>query len=566
MDRGFGRGSGARRALNIVWTAAGSYDFMPDFLAFHRDGTPDIYLNSIIGLAHRFYDEKMLNEFVRELDKSLLREIFTDILWLGIESAVYERELKNRPVLAELRQEHAKIFLQDEIDLSMQQLMMRSELVHSLKAGRCREILGKDCGIKNPWEIRLYRALNYEGELDTKEIITRTTAIIDKFFVFRLNDITHHALHLSLGTRLNALMRKILPMERRQVDDICRINKPVIVNGEQAGGALTDIIGYSSKAHSAKALAEICARFGEPLYSESKRLLIEQEFCTGNHQNAHLYFARGSKNSSVYAANKNYFASKQQKYRLVIRKLSSRLRSALAVYHQPVPIRAKTGNFKAGLVWQALLLNDARVFTTSYEENHAEFAVTLLLDASESRAAQSALIAAQAYAIVSALIAVGIKVQVLSFCSLKGYTVFSELKGFAAENAAGVFSYQTAGWNRDGLALRAVSAMLPDDGKKQVVLVLTDAHPSDDLDLPLMGNSIGRQYMGKIAVEDAKNGATELKNTGVKLIGLINSVVAGEADDAAKKIYGNSCARIEKIDSLASIVAIKLEKQIDSIK
>ena len=566
MKRGFGRGSNARRALNIVWTAAGSYSFMPAFLAFHRDGTPDIYLNSVIGLAHRFYDEKMLSEFIRELDKSLMREIFTDILWLGIEAAVYARELKNRPVLVELRQEHAKIFLQDEIDLSMQQLMMRSELVHSLKAGRCREILGKDCGIKNPWEIRLYRALDYEGALDTKEIIARTTAIIDKFFVFRLNDITRHAFHLSLGTRLNALMRKILPMERRQVDDICRINKPVVVAGEQASGAVTDTLGYSTKTQSAKALIAIRAKFGEPLYSESKRLLIEQEFCTGNHQNAHLYFARGSKNSSVYAANKNYFVSHRPKYRLAIRKLSSRLRSALAVYRQPIPIRAKAGDFQAGLVWQALLLNDARVFTTSYEENHAEFAVTLLLDASESRAAQSALIAAQAYAIVSALIAIGIKVQVLSFCSLKGYTVFSLLKDFAAENAAGVFSYQTAGWNRDGLALRAVLATLPEDGKKQVVLVLTDAHPSDDLDLPLMGNSIGWHYMGKVAVEDAKACARELKNTGVKLIGLINSVIAAEADDAAKKIYGNNCARIEKIDNLASIVAAQLEKEIRDIK
>ncbi len=47
--------SAVRRAENMVWTAAGVYDFEPQFLSFWQDGTPDFYTNSIIGYAHKWY-------------------------------------------------------------------------------------------------------------------------------------------------------------------------------------------------------------------------------------------------------------------------------------------------------------------------------------------------------------------------------------------------------------------------------------------------------------------------------------------------------------------------------
>ena len=123
MEEIWGRGTRQRRALNMVWTAAGEYGFLPDFLAFHRDGSPDLYLNSVVGFAHRFYDQQLLHAYVCRLDESLLRELFSDILWLGIEHAVYDRELPQRPVMADLRREHARRFLLDQEDLPMQQLM-----------------------------------------------------------------------------------------------------------------------------------------------------------------------------------------------------------------------------------------------------------------------------------------------------------------------------------------------------------------------------------------------------------------------------------------------------------
>ena len=44
-----------RRALNQIWTAAGQYGFDPLFMALHSDGTPDIYMNCIVGCVRKWY-------------------------------------------------------------------------------------------------------------------------------------------------------------------------------------------------------------------------------------------------------------------------------------------------------------------------------------------------------------------------------------------------------------------------------------------------------------------------------------------------------------------------------
>ena len=53
----------------------------------------------------------------------------------------------------------------------MQRLMMRDDLVHALKAARCRAVLGQPPGLLNPWEKRLYDALAFDGAMTTEDII-----------------------------------------------------------------------------------------------------------------------------------------------------------------------------------------------------------------------------------------------------------------------------------------------------------------------------------------------------------------------------------------------------------
>ena len=42
-----------KRAVNMVWTAADRYDFEPQYLFFHGNGEPDLYLNTLeLSLIH----------------------------------------------------------------------------------------------------------------------------------------------------------------------------------------------------------------------------------------------------------------------------------------------------------------------------------------------------------------------------------------------------------------------------------------------------------------------------------------------------------------------------------
>ncbi len=50
--------SGQRRALNQVWNGAEIYGFEPLFLSMNTDGTPNLYLNTIVGCVRKWYGEE----------------------------------------------------------------------------------------------------------------------------------------------------------------------------------------------------------------------------------------------------------------------------------------------------------------------------------------------------------------------------------------------------------------------------------------------------------------------------------------------------------------------------
>lgn len=100
--------SAVRRAENMVWTAAGVYDFEPQFLSFWQDGTPDFYTNSIIGYAHKWYFTTAMQTLFSTINDSLHRDLYDGLLWFVLENCTFEREVSARPALNEMRYSYAK--------------------------------------------------------------------------------------------------------------------------------------------------------------------------------------------------------------------------------------------------------------------------------------------------------------------------------------------------------------------------------------------------------------------------------------------------------------------------
>lgn len=552
------RGQRQKRALNIVWTAAGSYGFRPEFLAFHQDGEPDLYLNSIVGFVHRHYDSGALGAYFGRLNRSLLGELFTELFWLGLEEAALQRELPARPVLAELRRRHAERFLAEDTDLAMQQLMMRQELAHTLKCARCREILGQKVRLLNPWDRRLYKDLQFTGEMDTAALIDAMEGIIERFFRFHWESPGRKVMHLAVSPRLRAIMRKILPHAH--------------VWGQGAGGGSYVEMAELEAGTGQRLLPglhparlgdeELVRRFGPPLLGLEGQREIEALLCQGPHAKVRLWLT--GERGRPRQENLEFFARQQARYRTELTELTRRLKNCLLVHRQPMKLPARRGKLAPGNIWRGLYLKDERVFSALEPASYGEFSVLLLLDASASRESRQAVIASQAYLIAEAMGRAGLDIGAASFFSEGGATVLRLLKDFGEASAEGIFAYEARGWNRDGLALGAVPELWGEAKGKRLLLILTDANPSDEAGIP-WGLGPAQLYGGKEAMADTAASVRDLRKQGVKVMALVNSVFAEElAEDWAKEIYREDYIRLQDLQALAEKVGDMLAREIVS--
>ena len=80
-----------RRARNLIWNAAADYSFEPDFKAYDEDGRADLYWNSIIGAVRKNYGAETIEGLFESLHGCSKEQLFEQLLWLGLENAVYQR-------------------------------------------------------------------------------------------------------------------------------------------------------------------------------------------------------------------------------------------------------------------------------------------------------------------------------------------------------------------------------------------------------------------------------------------------------------------------------------------
>ena len=144
-----------RRAANQVWAAAGAYGFEPLFLAHNTDGTVDFYMNTIVGLVHKYYGDKLINRIFDRWAGDLRQAMLDDLAWLYLENAAYRLELPRRPVLEALRFTHADYFFAIQYKLSRQEWMAKNQLVYTMQAARWRRVLGRTAPVMTPYELSL---------------------------------------------------------------------------------------------------------------------------------------------------------------------------------------------------------------------------------------------------------------------------------------------------------------------------------------------------------------------------------------------------------------------------
>ncbi len=581
-----------RRALNIIWTAAGEYGFEPAFMAFTQDGQPDLYMDSIIGYVRKWYDRETMQKLFDTTGSSLMRETFDGILWIGLENCAFEREVRERPVLSELRHACAEMFFEQQFTKSRQQWMAQNSLVYALQSARWNTVLGKEPGLVNPWEKNLFQELAFSGDWDARQIADHAYSVLRRYFRFSPGQ-AEHSLLLLLKNRLFSFPTRILPSRMMRAEDLTFSrdgsgNGIITARKSRNAGLLT-----AAEEENNRIYIQNC--FGLPLYNTEESSRIEQLLCSGGHQGCHIYFTDGLRQAeesidvqtgkepknpasdgqireTIRGAqaqaerNRTHYKERLHFYENCIARLSQQIRNALLVYPQPSRVAGRNGRIAPEKIWRAVYLNDERIFTEKFEEEQPDFSVDLMLDASASRLQSQETIAAQAYVIARSLHLCRIPVQVTSFLSLRGYTVIRRFCGYDEMDKDGrIFDYFSAGWNRDGLALRGAGHLMQDSpAKNRLLIILTDASPNDDRKIPsdrAGGHPLSRDYSGEAGIRDTSSEVRALKKSGVQVMAVLN----GEdgSSEAARRIYGDDFVRIENIRRLSDAVGTLLQKKIE---
>ena len=577
----------------------------------------------VIGLAEKWLDMDMLTAFFDSFSYSRDCAEYDEFIWLAIESAVYAKELPERPALKFLRLSHAEEFFKVQQTLSKQQMELMSMPVYTQLEARWASVSNRRLPVMTAKQKAMYEALALDGTVDTEELILKMQSFLGTFFGFTFNENDYRK-----KSPRGLWLKKLWGRKQGQLKNQ---DKLIVRTGTGTGDAknavhLNQESGFrqdNKDAEAVKAYIEGC--FGPSIFSDGELKDIENDLCRGNDLGLKLWFSRAAsdKDKNISAAkapvdgssgtgnagsghtgtntntdtntdafigsssgigtdtskrsvdpgiskevrivrtsaaaqrdrNLEYLKTHSLQVRENIKKLSAEIEVLISTFLKHLPEKAVSGRLYTPAAYRLPLFNDSRIFLREGDEAENCLMADILLDASQSRMNSQELISSEAYIIAESMEKAGIPVRVLSFRSLRGYTVLEELKSYKDKRSTGVTGYYAAGWNRDALAIKAAGHLIKEDLKKDAVkqhmlLILTDASPNDSTPLaPEAGKTRGRNYEGLAPVEDARRAVNALRADGIYTAAIFHG--ASSHLENLYQIYGKEYVRIRSLAQLA---------------
>ena len=549
----------ARRARNIIWNAAGRYDFDPPFMAFFANGHPDQYLNMVVGFVQKWLDLPRLWDFFLSYEGDRRADELDDLLWLGLENCVYEKELAERPILESLRRERGKLFFVEQQQMSVQQMEYQSMPVYNQQEYRWAGVCGRRTPLLSAREKRMAQALLFSGELDTDGVIAVMQAFLQDFFRIAPGETVqkHH--------KATPLAKLLLRHEHKRRDRLLvRVgtgegDHPKAVQQRHAGLGRHVGPGPEDEEY-------VRAVFGRLCLSDQEMRILENELCVGDDGLCRLWVTKGELSDTANkdalevresaarqkGLNERFCADNAAMIEGSVRALATRIDTIFSSYFKHIPESSRGGRIRSEAAWRLPVLDDTMVFLKDGEETEPEICVDLLLDASQSRMHSQEVLSAEGYMIARSLEKLHIPVRVCAFRSIRSYTVLEILKDWRDHDCRGLHRYFAGGWNRDGLAVETLGRLndAPEMlGKQRILLVLTDGSPNDSTPLPSSGLIMEREYEGEAAVKSAQDAVKRLRETGVR----VGAVFHGNTShlENVHRIYGHAYVRIQKASQLA---------------
>ena len=563
-----------RRADNQVWNGAGDYGLRADFQAFGPEGEADLYFNTVIGLLYRYCDYGKLKPLFNTFQSQSSGAFYGDLFWLGLEGYVFRRAEKDRPVLAQLRRDYAR-----EVTAQPRKGAER-EGIQNLRWLWFRRALGERAQ-EDTWERGVLDDLTFPASCTEQELCARMEALLHKWFHRARRSVTDRQWAAFAG-------RDILQKGKKQGG---LVRSTALRRLGQSGGGPVEEEGRKffwqrklllrlgsgkTREEVLRSYVENC--FGASMLTPPETAAAEKLLCTGAHQNCRLHFTRGvlparavdgqtAWERDVFQAqrekNRAYYQARLVQNQHILAQLAQRLQNTILLQSDVSDVRTRAGALRPGLAWRAEALQDGRVFSQRRQNELGDLSVDILLDASASQNQQQEKLSTQAYLIAAALTRCQIPVRVSSFCSVSGCTVLRIFRDYreTGKNDA-IFDYVSAGWNRDGLALRAMGWLMErEQADHRLLILLSDANPNDDQKIPRDGFLPGgRDYGGKLGAKDTAAEAGVLRKKGLSPVCIFTG--SDRELPNAREIYGRDLVRIPAIGWFADAVGKLIQGKI----
>ncbi len=563
-----------RRAINIIWNAARDYSFSPDFKAYDADGRAELYWNCIIGALRRHYEYPKLAKVFASFAQYEESDCYEGLLWLGLENCVFQREVPERPALAQLRQDYAERFVKAYGSLAPEDFHLYEHLAY---AHFCR-VLGRE-DRENPYDRKLLDELEFGPELSTDEIVERAKLLFQQWFQIN-TEAKRREFRLPLLSLRRTPRGKIKKRYRKFAIGLADHPEHLYSEADGNGGADTESIRTQLTAEELRSF--MAEKYGKPLYDRRQIGEIERRLCTGNHANCHLHFTRGEqipghirngfealqreREAAQIERNRRYYQEHLAQNYTAVRKLTEKIQNSVLLHLQPSPVRANAGSLCGGRVWRATELGDENVFIRDEQGNVGDLSVDILLDASTSQKRRQEIVSNQGYIIAEALSLCGIPCRVSAFCSMTGYTILRIYRDYGEQRGSNrrIFEYVSNGCNRDGLAIRAMHYLMNQGScEHKILIILSDVKPNDIRRIQNRDGSEPTPYEGGAGVTDTAYEVRRARADGIAVI----CAFTGDDEDlpSAKLVYGRDFATIRSLDRLADSIGLLLQNQIRNL-
>ncbi len=546
------------RIYNQIYNGAKSYNFKPPLVGFDLSGNPDFYTNLIIGLSIKYFGKDTIDKLFSLRENNKNRDRFDLFAIYLLEDICYEREYQNRPHIKALRYDYAREFLADKNDLRRRNLALKENLYYSLIMKKCSDILGIKYKLSEK-ENQIYNNFSLDSSTNPMNLSCKILYLFKKYLNFSEKKKYISPLNISFSL-FN--IKGVYQLERSNRADIFK-NKNASTNNF--------IEKFVAQRRNSKR-EEIIRTFGIPLFSLEKELLINEMCAVDKHKKSHVYFTKGettnsydiinSLNQKARERNYTYYKENENKNKRIINRLSKNIKLSLNSINDSDSFLSKEGMLVGSIARRSKVGNNPKIFSKKTYDDKDTFRVTILLDGSNSLLYKQEIVASEAYILSMALSKNNINHRIISYSTVNDYTALTFLKAFDEKTDINrIFSYKTIGFNRDGLAIRAISAITDKNTKNELLLILTDASPSDIKPLIIEGFSLNKPYKGQTALTDYKEEINQLRKKNIKIAALIHK----DNPKNAAYLFYKDFVRINDLNNLANAGARLIKNQIKKL-